>query len=420
MIWQAVKVGDYLIFDKAVRNFKNDILPPSMSITDPAQWTVDVQTTGTSQSGAMKLSAVNACVECLTNSMSKLPYFIMDGVTKEHINHPILKLLTERPNEAMTASTYKKLIEANRLLKGNGYALIVRNARNARPQELIPLNPLFTVPYFDDKGILWYIFTNPKTGEMRKLNNFDVLHVKAYSEDGINGISVLSRASEVIDTAKATQQYENKLYTQGARPSGVLKTATQLDKPAKDKVREEWDKIYSGSNNAFRTAILDLGLEYQQISISPKDTQFVESKGISIEDITRFFGVPLYKVNSGKQSYSSNEQNGIEYVVGTLHPIVTQYEEENTYKLLFDSELNKIWKVKINMMAELRGATASRGVWYKSMRDCGAFSVNDILALEDMPNVNGGDTRNASLNYVPLELFEEISKNRNAGGGEKK
>lgn len=420
MIWRAVKVGDYLIFDKAVRNFKNDILPPSMSITDPAQWTVDVQTTGTSQSGAMKLSAVNACVECLTNSMSKLPYFIMDGVTKEHINHPILKLLTERPNEAMTASTYKKLIEANRLLKGNGYALIVRNARNARPQELIPLNPLFTVPYFDDKGILWYIFTNPKTGEMRKLNNFDVLHVKAYSEDGINGISVLSRASEVIDTAKATQQYENKLYTQGARPSGVLKTATQLDKPAKDKVREEWDKIYSGSNNAFRTAILDLGLEYQQISISPKDTQFVESKGISIEDITRFFGVPLYKVNSGKQSYSSNEQNGIEYVVGTLHPIVTQYEEENTYKLLFDSELNKIWKVKINMMAELRGATASRGVWYKSMRDCGAFSVNDILALEDMPNVNGGDTRNASLNYVPLELFEEISKNRNAGGGEKK
>ena len=417
MIWRAVKVGDYLIFDKAIRSFKNDILPPSMSITDPAQWTVDVQTTGTSQSGAMKLSAVNACVECLTNSMSKLPYFIMDGITKEHINHPILKLLTERPNEAMTASTYKKLIEANRLLKGNGYALIVRNARNARPQELIPLNPLFTVPYFDDKGVLWYIFTNPKTGEMRKLNNFDVLHVKAYSEDGINGISVLSRASEVVDTAKATQQYENKLYTQGARLSGILKTEASLDKPAKDKVRDEWDKIYSGSNNAFRTAILDLGLEYQPISISPKDTQFVESKGISIEDITRFFGVPLYKVNSGKQSYSSNEQNGIEYVVGTLHPIITQYEEENTYKLLFDSELNKSWKVKINMMAELRGATASRGAWYKSMRESGAFSVNDILALEDMPNVLGGDTRYASLNYVPLELFEELSKNRNAGGG---
>jgi len=344
-----VKVGENLIFDKAVRSFKNDIVPATMGITDPSQWTVDVQTVGTSQSGAMKLSTVNACVECITNSISKLPIFIMDGNTREHIKHPILKLLTERPNEAMNASTYKKLIETNRLLCGNGYALIVRDRLNARPRELIPLNPNYVRPYFDDSGVLWYVFTNPKTGEMRKLNNFDVLHYKAYSEDGINGISVLSRASEVINTAKATQNYENKLYTQNARPSGILKVATELGSPAKEKIRQEWEKIYSGSNNAFRTAILDLGLEYQQISMSNKDTQFVESKNISIEDISRFFGVPLYKINSGKQSYSSNEQNGIEYVVNTLHPIITQYEEENTYKLLFDSELAKNWKIKINI-----------------------------------------------------------------------
>jgi len=86
---------------------------------------------------------------------------------------------------------------------------------------------------------------------------------------------------------------------------------------------------------------------------------------------------------------------------------------------LFDSELAKNWKIKINMMAELRGDVSSRGNWYKAMRECGAFSVNDICNLEDVPNVPGGETRYASLNYVPLELFEELSKNRNAGGGEK-
>lgn len=408
-----------IIFDKAIRNLSNEVTQ-NITLENPTDWTVASQTTGTSQTGAMKLSAVNACVECITNSISKLPVFIMDSKTKEHIPHPLLKLLVERPNEAMTVSVYKKLIETNRLLKGNGYALIVRDSRNARPRELIPVNPQYVTPYFDDKGILWYIFTNPKTGEVRKINNFDMLHYKAYSEDGINGISVLTRASEVINTAKATQKYENKLYTQNAKPSGVLKVATELNKEAKDKVRDEWDKIYGGMDNSFRTAILDLGLEYQQISLSNKDTQFVESKNISIEDISRFFGVPLYKINSGKQSYSSNEQNGIEYVVNTLHPIITQYEEEDTYKLLFDSELFKGWQIRRNMMAELRGDSTARGAWYKNMREVSAFSPNDILALEDMPNVEGGDTRYASLNYVPLEDFKQLSQNRNAGGGDKK
>ena len=295
-----------MIFDKAINRITNEVTQ-NLSLTHPSDWTVASETMGTGQSGAMKLSAVNACVECITNSVSKLPIFIIDEKTKERMQHPLLKLLSERPNEAMTPSVYSKLIETNRLLSGNGYALIVRDTRNARPRELIPLNPRFVTPYFDDLGTLWYGFTNPRTGEKRKLNQFDILHYKAYSEDGILGISVLTRASNVINTATAAQKYENRLYTQNAKPSGALKVATELSKEARDRVREEWEKVYGGVDNSFRVAVLDLGLEYQQISMSNKDTQFVESKNISIEDISRFFGVPLYKINSGKQSYSSNE-----------------------------------------------------------------------------------------------------------------
>lgn len=405
-----------LIFDRAIRNITNssDLMQRNMTLSDPVEWLTGT-TSGTTQTGAMKLSAVNACVEVITNSISKLPIFIMDSNTKEHINHPLLSILCDRPNEAMTPSVYKKLIHTNILMKGNGYALIVRNPNNARPQELIPIYSDYITPWIDYKGKLWYIFTHPKTGEVRKLDNFDILHYKAYSEDGINGISVLSRASDVINTSKAAQNYENKLYTQNARPSGVLKADAQINKEAKDKIREEWNNIHNGVDNAFKIAVLDLGLSYQPISLNNKDAQFVESKTITIEDITRFFGVPLYKINSGKQSYSSNEQNGIEYVVNTLHPSVTQYEEEDTYKLLFESEKRKGLEIRRNMMAELKGDTSSRGTWYKNMREIGAFSVDDVLALEDMPKVPGGHTRNASLNYVPLELFEELSKNRNRG-----
>jgi len=403
-----------MFFDKAINKISNTI-PQTITLENPADWSIGDITVGTTQSGAMKLSTVNACVETITNSISKLPIFIMDSNTKERVPHELLKILTSRPNEAMAPSVYKKLIEANRLLTGNGYALIVRNARSAKPQELIPIYSQYIMPYIDENGKLWYIFTHPLTGEIRKLDNFDILHYKAYSEDGITGISVLSRASEVVNTAKASQKYENKLYTQNAKPGGILKVADKLEPGAKEKIRTEWNNIQSGADNAFKIAVLDLGLEFQQISMSNKDTQFVESKSISIEDIARFFGVPLYKIYSGKQSYSSNEQNGIEYVVNTLHPIITQYEEEDTYKLLFGHELKKGLQIRRNMMAELKGDSTSRGTWYKTMREIGAFSVDDILGLEDMPSVEGGDTRNASLNYVPLEDFRELSKNRNAG-----
>lgn len=393
----------------------------TITLENPDDWRQGI-TRGTGRQGAMKISAVNACVECLCNSVSKMPVFLMDTKTKEHLRHPLLEVLTRRPNEAMTPAVYKKLVEANRLLGGNGYALIMRNPNTARVQELIPVHYNYVMPWTDEKGKLWYLVTNPRTGERRKLGIFDILHYKAYTEDGINGISVLSRAQETIDTAKAAQMYENGLYTRNARPVGILKTDSLMNKDAKDKIREEWHKIHEGVDNAFRIAVLDLGIDYKPISVSNKDTQFVESKAVSVEDIARFFGVPLYKINAGKQSYSSNEQNGIEYVVNTLHPIITQYEEEDTYKLLFESEQRKGLELRRNMMAELRGDFASRGTWYKNMREVGAYSVNDILDLEDRPEVPGGHVRYASLNYVPLEYFEELSLKRNNAreGGENK
>lgn len=167
-----------------------------------------------------------------------------------------------------------------------------------------------------------------------------------------------------------------------------------------------------GPSNSHRVAILDLSLDYKPLAASNADAQFIESQDVSVKDLARYFGVPLYKLQEGKQSYSSNEQNAIEYVVGTLHPIVTQYEEELSYKLLTDRELRGGLEIRLNLMGELRGDSASRATWYKVMRETGAFSVNEIRALEDLPPVPGGDTHYASLNYVPLEDFRQLSTTR--------
>ena len=256
------------------------------------------------------------------------------------------------------------------------------------------------------------------------LPNEDMAHYKAATRNGLKGVAVLRRADEVISSARAQQQYELGYYENGGQPSGVLRTEADLGgmvqdpkNPGKqigkkDLLRREWEKVHAGPRNSHRVAILDYGLDYKPLSASNADAQFIESKEVSIRDIARYFGVPLYKLQEGKQAYGSNEQNAIEYVVGTLHPIVTQYEEELTWRLLTASQVDAGLELRINMMAELRGDTAARGSWYKDMVEIGVFAVNDIMDLEDMPRVPGGDERRASLNYVPLRDWAELSRLR--------
>lgn len=256
------------------------------------------------------------------------------------------------------------------------------------------------------------------------LPNEDVAHYKAATRNGLKGVAVLRRADEVISSARAQQQYELGYYENGGQPSGVLRTEADLggavqdpQNPGKqigrkDLLRREWEKIHTGPRNSHRVAILDYGLDYKPLSASNADAQFIESKEVSIRDIARYFGVPLYKLQEGKQAYASNEQHAIEYVVSTLHPIVTQYEEELTWKLLTASQVDAGLELRINMMAELRGDTNARGQWYKDMLQEGPFSVNDVRALEDLPDVPGGHHRRASLNYVPLEDWPELSRRR--------
>lgn len=373
---------------------------------------------------ARKLSAFDRCIEIRSDSMAKLPNYGFDRKTRKRVDVPGLDLLNIRPNEAHTPSIRRKMLETSRLETGNGYDWIVRNPSTLQPVELIPIPGHLVMPWQKTDGSVWYTVTNPYTGEPMVLPNMDICHYKGPTRNGLTGISVLSRASEVIAEAQAAQAYNRRFYESGGQPAGILKTDSDLagfvktkdgEVSKKELLRAEWERIHAGPKNSHRIAILDYGLDYKPISASNRDAQFLENKEMSIREIARFCGVPLYKLQEGKQAYGSNEQNAIEYVVETLHPTVTQYEEEQTYKILPPYLVASGLELRINMMAELRGDTGSRGNWYKIMREVGGFSVNDILALEDMPDVDGGDERLASLNYVPLRAWYDLSMKRNGG-----
>lgn len=384
-----------------------------------------------SQGNAQKLSAVFACVEIRSDDMSVLPNYVLDSKSRERIEHPLLFLLNVRPNARMSAQVRRKLLERSILLTGAAYDWIIRDPATGQIRELIPIPGNLVQIKETDNGNLWYYVTNPKTREIFILSQDDVCHYKGPSEDGIHGQSVLSYAATTIQAGLAAQDYNRAFYESGGQPSGILTVEGDFSgyvtdengelttKTQKDAIREEWDKIHSGAANAHKIAVLDYGMKYQALSISQKDAMFIEQQNQTVEDIARYFMVPLHKLQSGKQSYQSNEQNNIEYV-GRLLPRVTQMEEEQTWKLLSLDELAQGLEIRTNMMGLLRADQKSRAEYYRIMHQEGVYSINDILALEDMPKTDGGDEHAISLNFVPLSLWKDLSVKRNGGspGGE--
>lgn len=423
------------LFVRAFRALTDPLPPPEMvrnAITAESVG-LDANLVRTDADAAMKLSTVSRCIDILSDSIGKMPFYVYDARTRERVEHPIMDLLSLRPNEWQTPFAFRKQVEAERVSEGNGIAWIRRDPSTLKPLELIPIpKGLWNIVKQAD-GSLVYQLRHPYTEELITCGRMDVLHVTAYSRNGYTGIGYLERAREIIRTAKAAQEYASSYYANGGQPSGILRTDSDLSGnitltdangesrtiSKKDRIREEWEKRHAGPANAQRIAVLDLGLDYKPLSISNRDAQFVEQSALSVEDLARVFGVPLYKLQAGKQSYSSNEQNAIEYVVGTLHPNAVIWEQELVYKLLTPQDIRQGLRIRGNLMNELRGDFNSRGAWYRNMRENGGFSVNDIRALEDLPDVPGGDEHYASLNYVPLDVWKDLSIRRaekNTGG----
>lgn len=413
----------------AVRKSTGLAAPQMLTLDNPAGWLTGSEEEWMSREKAMKISTVNRCVEVLANSMAVLPTYILDEGSKKRLDrHYLNPVLKERANEAMSAFDFNRLMMCNELLRGNAYAWSRRDPRSGRVVERIPLAPDYVRQAYVE-GERWYIFTHPETGEMYWLRPEDVTHYKAYSEDGMMGISVLRRASMTLDTARAAQRYENSTWRNNGQPSGILTTDSDLGGAMeevqedgtikmvdpKEKLRASWERVHRGPGNAMRVAVLDLGLKYQPISMSNTDAQFVESNEVRVGDICRFFGVPLHLAYAGKQSYNSNEQNGIEFVNYTLLSYETQWKQEDSYKLLFRSERERNLRVRRELKVFLKGDTTAQANWLRTMREISAYSPNDILALDDRPPVPGGESRYASWNYGPLEDFARLSVIRALG-----
>lgn len=351
---------------------------------------------------AMQTTAVYACVRILAEAVASLPLHVYeyqdDGGKKLVHDHPLYYLLHDEPNPEMTSFVFRETLMSHLLIWGNAYAQIIRDGAG-RALGLYPLLPDKMDVQRDDKGNIYYVYSrnseeNPMFKEYGdiKLKAEDVLHIPGLGFDGLIGYSPIAMAKNAVGMTLACEEYGASFFANGANPGGVLEHPGVLKDPSK--VRESWNSVYRGVNNAHKIAVLEEGMKYQQIGIPPEEAQFLETRKFQINEIARLYRIPPHMVGDlDKSSFSNIEQQSLEFVKYTLDPWVIRWEQSLQRSLLLPGEKGKYF-IKLNVDGLLRGDYQSRMNGYAVGRQNGWFSANDIREMENMnpiPDEQGGN-----------------------------
>lgn len=361
---------------------------------------------------AMQMTAVYSCVRILAEAVAGLPLHLYrykeDGGKERAIDNNLYHLLHDEPNKEMSSFIFRETLITHLLLWGNAYAQIIRNGKG-EVVALYPLMPNKMQVDRDENGELYYIYTRSsdeaKTmeGVTVYLTPRDVLHIPGLGFDGLVGYSPIAMAKNAIGLAIATEEYGAKFFANGAAPSGVLEHPGTIKDPSR--LRENWNSTFGGSANSGKVAVLEEGMKYTPISISPEQAQFLETRKFQIDEIARIFRVPPHMVGDlEKSSFSNIEQQSLEFVKYTLDPWVIRWEQSLSRALLNEDEKRKYF-FKFNLEGLLRGDYESRMSGYAVARQNGWMSANDIRELENMdkiPAEDGGDLYLINGNMLPL------------------
>ena len=378
---------------------------------------------------AMQMTAVYACVRILSESIAGLPvhvYKYTDSGSKEKaIKHPLYRLIHDEPNPEMTSFVFRETLMTHLLLYGNAYAQIIRNGKG----EVIALYPLMANRMSvdrDDKGHLYYQYQMQDSDAPTMKNGTvilkpsDVLHIPGLGFDGLVGYSPIAMAKNAIGLAIATEEYGAKFFANGATPGGILEYPGTVKNP--EAVRESWTKGFSG-NNSHKVAVLEEGMKYTPISISPNEAQFLETRKFQIDEIARIFRVPPHMVGDlEKSSFSNIEQQSLEFVKYTLEPWIVRWEQSINRALLSETE-KATYFVKFNVDGLLRGDYQSRMNGYATARQNGWMSANDIRELENLDRIPaelGGDLYLINGNMTKLEDAGIFAASPDTSDGEEK
>jgi HK97 family phage portal protein len=348
---------------------------------------------------ALKFTAVFAAVRVIAGNLATLPLITYKrskgGGRERAITHPLYKVLKSTPNQLKTTGLeFREMLTAHMLLWGNGYAQILRNSFG-EVLELYPIHPTKVTPVMlpDEKtgrSILLYKVRR-SNAEPLYLPADQVLHLRGYRDNGLEGLSPIMAAEKAIKSGLSLESFGSNFFEGGAFPSGVLEyDQGAMSQTAKDNLRESWQELHGGSNRGKKIAILEMGLKWKPMGIPQSDAQFLEQRRFQVEEIARIYGVPPHMLGDLSRSTNNNiEQQSQEFVTYCLLPWMKRWEEAVVRDLL-DGDDSKYY-VEFLADALLRGDTLSRTTSYKTQIESGILSPNEARAAENRNPYPGGD-----------------------------
>jgi HK97 family phage portal protein len=362
-----------------------------------------------SQQSAINVSTVYACVTLRAKDIARCaPRLLrMEGPRSQTPvdDHSVSKLFN-RPNELQTWYEWAFQMHAAFLLKANAYAAIIRDARG-NPISLWPINPDGVHLYEAADGHLFYSamrFGLYQSWQLRSLPLMipaeDMFHLRGLSFNSLHGVSTIGVARDAIGVALGLEQQAARFMNNGARPSGVLQTDKQLTPETAKRLREQWESLRSGIANAGKTAILEEGLKWNAMQLSSVDLEFISQRKLAIEEIARFFGMPLHKLAvAGEVGKLKLDQADQSYVNTTIMPDLDMWEQKfDQVFSLSDEGLH----ADFDERRLLRAEESTRFINYRTAVTSGLMTPNECRTLEGLPSLPGGDELMFPVNVAAL------------------
>jgi HK97 family phage portal protein len=391
---------------------------PALSLDDPKTWE-KIGLTGESTTSGVTVNLKTGmgypplwrAVNLIAGDVGRLPIDPYrrekNGDKEVDRDHPSFKLLRRMVNPVMRSMTFKETIVYHALVRGNGYAAIIRDGAG-RPGELLLLDPEETVPVkiVDENTAeveLWYLsYIGDRAVRISAANMF---HIKGLSHDGVSGIDVLSLMGEALGIGMATRKWVGKFFGAGTHVSGVLMIPENYNEAKAANVLKEWNKTQKELGKENRVAPLRDGVKFLPLSSKPEEAEATGLMQHEIITVSQITGVPPHKLgDNSRTSYNSLEISSQEYLDDCLDRWFVEFETEANEKLLSRQEIAADSHfIEFNRKARLRMSSAERAALHEKYRGMGVESVNDTRRIENMPTIGPeGDKRHIPANWVEL------------------
>lgn len=369
---------------------------------------------GISAETAMKYSAVNACIRVRAETFASVPIMIYrktDDGREPVTDVSLYDILHYRPNDEMAPFGFKETLMTNFDIGGN----IVCEKLYNKSGELIGLYPYphSAVTIDRDKKTRKLIYKIGSGDNSKTLKREEVLHVPNMSFDGVIGMSPISYAAASIRLGLSYENYGVKFYENSATPSGVFEHPSKLSDGGYERLKKDLKENYTGLKNVGVPMILEEGMQWKQVTITPLDAQLLESKNFQIEDICRIYRVPQHLIQKlDRSTYSNIEHQSLEFVMYTMLPIYKRFEDYMNTQVLTKEQRRAGIYCEFKIDGLLRGDQKSRAEAYARGRQWGWLSVNDIRRLENLPSIGPqGDIYLTPVNMIDSSKIDQQAQN---------